>query len=72
MEPFRAQRGSLHDTEPVLFVDDHKPQFVKRHWILDERMRSDDKVNRSTGKFCLKLATLACRRCTGQQPQPKS
>ena len=37
----------LLDTEAVLLIDNHEAQAVKFYSILDERMRTDDHINRA-------------------------
>ena len=43
----RTQCRPLHHAEPVLFVDDHQPQFAERHVLLDERMRTHHEIDRA-------------------------
>ena len=46
----------------MLLVDDHQPEFVKRHRVLDERVRANDKVNRARGQLRLDLTAFFRRR----------
>ena len=58
MQALRAQRGALHDAEPVLLVDDHQPELAEADRILDQRVRADHQVDRSGCQLGLQLAPL--------------
>jgi hypothetical protein len=50
----------------MLLVDDHQPEIVEGDGILDERMGTDDKMNRTTGELGLDLAAFLRGRRAGE------
>ena len=50
----------LLDTEAVLLIDNHEAQAVKLHLILDERVRTDNHINRTVCNLLVeRLASFA-------------
>ena len=63
-----AQRRTLADAKPVLFVDDDQAQVLKGHVVLDERVRPDHDVRSACAYFSLERFLLPPGQRASQEP----
>jgi hypothetical protein len=71
MQPLRAQRRALQHAEAMLLVDDRESELAERDVFLDERVRADRHVHRSTRELGEQLAALLRGRRAGEQRDPE-
>ena len=64
-----AQRGPLHDSEPVLLVDHGQAQARHVRVLLQQRVRANRHVQRALRHHGLNLTLLPCRLAAQEQAQ---
>ncbi len=64
---FAAQLGALGNPKPVLLIDYHQPEIRELNLLLNERLRSDDDLNRINAQPVVNLPLLRFRRRAEKQ-----
>ena len=69
---FFHQLEALHDSEAVLFIHDHQPQFGELHFLLDQRMGSDHQLGVALADVAANFTLAVFLQRSGQQHDPVS